>query len=74
MEEHLGYSKYDYENKNTSNNRNSESIKKHQTDVSHLESAVIGMYAKGIIARDIQPPNIYCKDTSPEFHRNCLFL
>lgn len=80
MEEHLGYAKHDYQNKNTSNSRNGKStkkmksdlgmfdldvprdregsfepqiVKKHQTDVSKIESSVIGMYAKGMSTSDI---------------------
>ncbi|MDR3596850.1 transposase [Clostridium sp.] len=91
MEQHLGYAKHDYENKNTTNSRNSKStktmksnlglfdldvprdregsfepaiVRKHQTDVSHLESAVIGMYTKGITTRGIaaQINDIYGMD------------
>lgn len=41
-------------------------VKKHQTDISHLESAVIGMYAKGMTTRDIatQINDIYGMDAS----------
>lgn len=99
MEQHLGYVKHDYENKNTSNSRNGKStktmksnlglfdldvprdregsfepaiVKKHQTDVSHLESAVIGMYAKGMTTRDIatQINDIYGMDASPTLISN----
>lgn len=99
MEQHLGYAKHDYENKNTSNSRNGKStktmksnlglfdldvprdregsfepaiVKKHQTDVSHLESAVIGMYAKGMTTRDIatQINDIYGMDASPTLISN----
>ena len=99
MESHLGYTKHDYKNKNTSNSRNGKStktmksnlglfdldvprdregsfepaiVKKHQTDVSHLESAVIGMYAKGMTTRDIatQINDIYGMDASPTLISN----
>ncbi|WP_236907909.1 transposase [Clostridium perfringens] len=80
MEEYLGYLKYDYTNKNTTNFRNGKSkktvksylglfdldiptdlegsfepkiVKKHQTDISRLESSIIVMYAKGMSTRDI---------------------
>ncbi|URZ00203.1 IS256 family transposase [Clostridium felsineum] len=94
MDNYLGYKKYDYNNKNTSNSRNGKSkktmksnlglfdldiprdressfeptvVKKHQTDVSKLESSVIGMYAKGMTTRDIanQINEIYGTEISP---------
>ena len=99
MEEHLGYAKHDYQNKNTSNSRNGKStkkmksdlgmfdldvprdregsfepqiVKKHQTDVSKIESSVIGMYAKGMSTRDIaaQINDIYGMDVSPTLVSN----
>ncbi|WP_315115525.1 IS256 family transposase [Clostridium intestinale] len=99
MEEHLGYAKHDYQNKNTSNSRNGKSrktmksdlglfdldsprdrdgsfepeiVKKHQTDVSHLESSIIGMYAKGMTTRDIatQVNQMYGMDISPTLVSN----
>ena len=33
MEEHLGYAKHDYQNKNTSNSRNGKSTKKMKSDL-----------------------------------------
>lgn len=71
MEEYLGYSKYDYTNKNTTNSRNGKSkktikydlglfdlytprdcdasfepqiVKKHQADISRIESSIIDKY------------------------------
>ncbi|WP_066894422.1 IS256 family transposase [Clostridium nigeriense] len=99
MDNHLGYSKYDYQNKNTTNSRNGKSsktmksnlgyfdldvprdregsfepeiVKKHQTDVSHLENSIIGMYAKGMSTRDIaaQVNEIYGMDVSPTLISN----
>lgn len=99
LENHLGYSKYDYENKNTSNSRNGYSkkimksnlgtfdldvprdregsfepqvVQKHQTDVSHLEKSIIGMYARGMTTRDIstQINEIYGMDVSPALVSN----
>ena len=99
MEEHLGYAKHDYQNKNTSNSRNGKStkkmksdlgmfdldvlreregsfepqiVKKHQTDVSKIESSVIGMYAKGMSTRDIatQINDMYGMDVSPTLVSN----
>lgn len=99
MDEHLGYAKHDYENKNTTNSRNGKSrktmksdlglfdldvprdrdgsfepeiVKKHQTDVSHLESSIIGMYAKGMTTRDIatQVNQMYGMDISPTLVSN----
>lgn len=42
-------------------------VKKHQTDVSKIESSVIGMYAKGMSTRDIatQINEMYGVDVSP---------
>lgn len=42
-------------------------VKKHQTDVSKIESSVIGMYAKGMSTRDIaaQINDMYGMDVSP---------
>ncbi|MDK0709570.1 IS256 family transposase [Clostridium perfringens] len=99
MEEYLGYSKYDYTNKNTTNSRNGKSkktvksdlglfdldiprdregsfepqiVKKHQTDISRLESSIIGMYAKGMSTRDIanQVNEMYGMDVSPTLISN----
>ena len=99
MEEYLGYSKYDYINKNTTNSRNGKSkktvksdlglfdldiprdregsfepqiVKKHQTDISRLESSIIGMYAKGMSTRDIatQVNEMYGMDVSPTLISN----
>lgn len=99
MDEHLGYVKHDYQNKNTTNSRNDKSrktmksdlglfdldvprdrdgsfepeiVKKHQTDVSHLESSIIGMYAKGMTTRDIatQVNQMYGMDISPTLVSN----
>ncbi|WP_183279800.1 IS256 family transposase [Clostridium fungisolvens] len=94
MDEHLGYAKHDYQNKNTTNSRNGKSrktmkfdldvprdrdgsfepeiVKKHQTDVSHLESSIIGMYAKGMTTRDIatQVNQMYGMDISPTLVSN----
>ena len=49
-----------------------EIVKKHQTDVSHLESSIIGMYAKGMTTRDIasQVNEIYGMDISPTLVSN----
>jgi putative transposase len=94
MDNHLGYSKHDYKNKNTTNSRNGRShktmksdlglfdldiprdregsfepeiVRKHQTDVSHLEGSIIGMYAKRMTTRDIasQVNQMYGIDISP---------
>ncbi|MDK0928490.1 transposase [Clostridium perfringens] len=99
MEEYLGYLKYDYTNKNTTNSRNRKSkktvksdlglfdldiprdcegsfepqiVKKHQTDISRLESSIIGMYAKGMFIRDIanQVNEMYGMDISPTLISN----
>jgi len=99
MKDHLGYTKHDYENKHTTNSRNSKStkkmksdiemfdldiprdregsfepqiVKKHQTDVSKIESSVIGMYAKGMSTRDIatQINDMYGMDASPTLISN----
>ena len=47
-------------------------MKKHQTDVSHLESSIIWMYAKGMTTRDIasQVNEIYGMDISPTLVSN----
>lgn len=49
-----------------------EIVKKYQTDVSHLESSIIGMYAKGMTTRDIasQVNEIYGMDISPTLVSN----
>lgn len=49
-----------------------EIVKKHQTDVSHLESSIIGMYAKGMTTRDIakQVNQMYGMDISPTLVSN----
>lgn len=49
-----------------------EIVKKHKTDVSHLENSIIGMYAKGITTRDIasQVNEIYWMDISPTLVSN----
>ncbi|WP_445344239.1 IS256 family transposase [Clostridium septicum] len=94
LDNHLGYEKHDYQNKNTTNSRNGKSrktmksnlgyvdlavprdrnakfetqiIKQYETDVSHLESSIIGMYAKGMTTRDIasQVNEIYGITISP---------
>lgn len=99
LDNHLGYTKHDYQNKNTTNSRNGkgwktmesnlgyfdldvprdregsfepEIVKKHQTDVSHLESSIIGMYAKGMTTRDIatQVNEIYGMEISPTLASN----
>lgn len=99
LDNHLGYTKHDYQNKNTTNSRNGkgrktmksnlgyfdldvprdregsfepEIVKKHQTDVSHLESSIIGMYAKGMTTRDIatQVNEIYGMEISPTLVSN----
>lgn len=47
-------------------------VKKHQTDVSKIESSVIGMYAKGMSTRDIatQINEMYGMDVSPTLISN----
>ena len=47
-------------------------VKKHQTDVSNIESSVIGMYAKGMSTRNIatQINEMYGMDVSPTLISN----
>lgn len=47
-------------------------VKKHQTDVSNIESSVIGMYAKGMSTRNIatQINEMYGMDISPTLISN----
>ena len=47
-------------------------VKKHQTDISRLESSIIGMYAKGMSTRDIanQVNEMYGMDVSPTLISN----
>ncbi len=47
-------------------------VKKHQTDISKLESSIIGMYAKGMSTRDIanQVNEMYSIDVSPTLISN----
>ena len=67
MDEKLGYSKYDYQNKDTDDSRNGYS-KKNQTDISNIEDQVLSMYAKGMTTRDISThiKDVYGVDTSAE--------
>lgn len=71
MKSNLGY--FDlYVPKDWEGSFEPEIVKKHQTDVSHLESSIIGMYAKGMSTRDIaaQVNEIYGMDVSPTLISN----
>ena len=54
MDEKLGYSRYDYQNK--------------QTDISNIEEQVLSIYAKGMTTRDISAhlKDVYGVDASAE--------
>lgn len=100
LETHLGYSKHDTKNKQTTNSRNGKSraktvitelgeiqistprdrngeyepqiVKKHQTDLSGMESQIISLYAKGMSTRDIQAHynHLYGVEISPTLVSN----
>ena len=59
LDEELGYSKYDYRNKDTENSRNGEYepqlIKKYQNTITQdMEEKILSMYAKGMTTGDIE--------------------
>ena len=59
LDEELGYSKYDYRNKDTDNSRNGEYepqlIKKYQNSVTQdMEEKILSMYAKGMTTGDTE--------------------
>ncbi len=54
MNEELGYSKYDYRNKDTDNRRNGYSQKTIHTSYSDMEEKIISMYAKGMTTADME--------------------
>lgn len=77
MDEHLGYSKYDYQNKETmtldiphdrEGTFETQAVKKNETDVSTMEDQVLSMYEKGRTTRDISDhlKSVYGVDVSAE--------
>lgn len=54
MDEELGYSKYDYRNKETDNSRNGHSQKTMHTGSGDMEEKIISMYAKGMTTNDME--------------------
>ena len=53
-DEKLGYSKYDYRNKETDNSRNGHSNKTMHTCYGDTEEKILSMYAKGMTTGDIE--------------------
>ena len=53
LDDELGYTKYDYKNKNTDNSRNGHSSKTLRTSFD-IEEKILSMYAKGMTTSDIE--------------------
>ena len=55
LDDELGYSRYDYKNKDTDNSREPKVLKKNQTSISQdIEEKILSMYAKGMTTSDIE--------------------
>ena len=55
LDDELGYSRYDYRNKNTEGEFEPQLLKKNQTSISQdIEEKILSMYAKGMTTSDIE--------------------
>ena len=69
LDEELGYSKYDYRNKETENSRNGHSSKKLKTSIiQDIEEKILSMYAKGMTTSDIL---LLMKGVAPCWYVGC---
>lgn len=69
MDTHLGYERYDVQNKQTAEPI---VVKKNQTSIIGIEDQIIALYAKGVSTREIQDhlQNVYGIDESPTMISN----